>query len=152
MRKTSFILLAFGLSMLSCDNESGEDIVLESKTKKYYTLVGEWKWFETSGGYGGDSYFTPENTGNTLSLTFIRNGQLIIIENYDTTFVTDCFVTRVKDEPKDYLTINCDIVYSMFGTLMLPSRYFIVSLTDTLYIYEANWSDGYGHKFKRAIK
>ncbi|OFX24346.1 MAG: hypothetical protein A2041_09760 [Bacteroidetes bacterium GWA2_31_9b] len=152
MKKMCFILLTFGYSILSCDNEIGEDIKPESKTEKYFTLVGEWKGFETYGGYGGDSYFTPENTDNILSLTFIRNGQLIIIENYDPTFVTDCFATKVNDEPNDYLTINSDIIYSMFGTLMLPSRHFIVSLTDTLNIYEANWSDGYGHRFKRTTK
>ncbi|MFC2104317.1 hypothetical protein ACFLS4_03080 [Bacteroidota bacterium] len=159
MRKIGLLLfLLFGLAIISCDNENEQEFESQPETERHYTLMGEWIWLGSGGGFDGETYYTPENTGINLSLTFLRKDSALIIENSDTVFKAEYYVRKENKYGRemDILYFNSDTVYGTipgFFFIVPPEiNYFLIwSLTDTLELAD-DCCDGFGHTFKRNTK
>lgn len=146
------------IALFSCNNDEPA-LNPEPQPEKHYSLVGEWEWLGSSGGWDGDS-FSPERTGNNLSLSFSRKGIAIVMENMDTVLISKYY----QKKEVLYLNIESNVLYfdcdSVFATnegyfIIGPElfyRFVIRYLTDTMFFYEVDLSDGYGHSFKRVIQ
>ena len=150
------ITFIFILAIFSCSNNDEPELNPEPQPEKHYTLVGEWEWLGSSGGWDGDSY-TPENTGNNLSLSFSRKGSAIVMENMDTVLISKFYQKKevlYLNIESNVLYFDCDSGFATNGGYFIIGpelfyRFVISYLTDTMFIYEADVSDGYGHTFKR---
>lgn len=152
--KVLITILLLGLTIYSCKKE----IVSAPKPTKEFSIIGEWNWKESGGGFDGDC-FTPENTGNTLSMTF-QQDSVIIVANSDTVIKADYFIEKAECticvEEMDILYINYDTIFStQEGYFIVAPELFnhfvVFSLTDTLRLYEDCY-DCYIHFFTRKLK
>lgn len=153
MKKTILILLLFGLSIFSCNDENEKEIELNTEPEKIYSIIGEWIWLKSYGGFSGHTLETPENTGVNSTLIFSNNDTVIIIENSDTINVLEYYLSREESyiHFKEYncLTINYKFrISGMDSIITLPMRYLIENLTDTLTLAEDVY-DGFGHQYVR---
>lgn len=155
MKKNQLIIvLLFSLAIFSCKKE--KELKHEPEPEVEYSIIGKWIWLGSSGGYDGDSY-TPESTGNTLSLTFTQTDSIFIVANSDTVikapYIIKKEVNLITPTEADVIHINCDTVFSTQGGYFIVTpevfnRFVIRYLKDTLRISE-DCCDCYGHTFKR---
>jgi hypothetical protein len=152
--KIIITILLFGLVIYSCKKEK----VFNPEPQIEYSIIGEWIWKLSCGGFGGDC-FTPENTGNTLSITFTQDDSVIIVANSDTVIEANYLVRKGKGEnyitsdEKDIIYINCDTAFTTQEGYFLVApenlnRFVIISLNDTLSLQD-DCCDCYGHIFTR---
>lgn len=72
------------------------------------TIVGEWVWYQTTGGIAGVKY-TPDKTGKTKKIIFRDNGECVKIENGK---VDDSIkYYEVKHEKSWLLNDKADFIY-----------------------------------------
>ena len=157
MKKTWLVLfVVFGLVIISCDNESEMELDNRPKPEKHYTIIGEWIWLWNCDSY---SSYSPETTGISICLNFVRNDSVIVIENSDTVFKAEYYIRKEETDlfgkEVDVLYLNSDKVFAtqpptFFIASPLFDRYIILSLTDTLSLHEYSL-DGFC-TFKRKIK
>jgi hypothetical protein len=152
-KNNSLITLLFGLVLFSCNKD--KELNRESEPEFVYSIVGEWEWYSSY--FYGEEHL-PENTGIDLSLTFVKNDSLIVIENSDTVFKAEYFIKKEIDDygdEIDVLYLNSDTTFSTEPTVFIIGpgfdRYIIRHLTDTLTLKEYYYIDGF-HSFKRKMK
>jgi hypothetical protein len=135
--------LSVSLLMISCNDDNEPEI---------FDIYGNWAWVKSFGGYTGSDLRTPENTGTSRTMSFLKNDTVIITLNGDTVQVTDYFLSREEsmllNDTFDFLTINYRFITAEAETIIMPMRYMIQQLTDTLALDEDVY-DGYGHLFIR---
>lgn len=151
MRKINLLLLFSGLLIISCNDEN--ESVPNPEPVKTYSIMGEWFWLESYGGFAGDQLETPENTGINRRLIFTKNDTVIIVENSDTINVLKYYLSREQSyiHFKEYDCLTINYKYRLSGTdstITIPMRYLIVKLTDTLSLTEDVY-DGFGHQYIR---
>ena len=157
--KRTMTILLLGLIIFSCKKEK-IIIPVPPEPPKEYSIIGEWIWMRSCGGFDGYCY-TFENTGDILSITFNQNDSVIIVANSDTVLKTDYIIKKAESfiymQFMDILHINCDSSsFSMQGGYFIVAPEFfdhfvIYSLTDTLRLDEDLY-DGNAHLFTRKLK
>ena len=74
----SFLVIVILFLCTACsdsDSKKGDD----------ESIIGSWRWYETSGGIGG-IVETPSSTGETRKVVFEENGDVTFYTNDDVTF------------------------------------------------------------------
>ncbi|NOU61974.1 hypothetical protein [Marinifilum caeruleilacunae] len=133
-----FIILA--LLIVSCSKD--DDL------SEHHTIIGQWNWVKTLGGFSGIASDTPESTGYTRTYIFTHEDTVIVLFNRDTVLKTDYFLSTEESvlfkEEFDFLTINHKYLAPDLSTSTLPERYMIKSLNDSLILQEDLY-DGFEH-------
>ena len=139
------IVLSF--SVISCEKDNG---IIEDNNS---SIVGEWIWLKSYGGFTGGDIQTPEQNGIEKIVKFYNNDTVEIFENEVLIHKTDYFLSREEsillNDTFDFLTINYKYwIINPDSIITLPMRYIIRDLSDTLMLDEDVY-DGYGHLYKR---
>jgi hypothetical protein len=146
MKKIGFlVLMLIGILISSCNKD--DSVVSNS-------IVGEWLWTKSYGGFSGADLQTPESSGVNKKMIFLVDGSFYMVENSDTVFQTNYFTSREKSilfhDTFNFVTVNYN--YRIPGSdsvLISPMRYIIQTLNDTLEVTEDVF-DGYGHQYVRS--
>jgi hypothetical protein len=151
MRHIRIVLpIFFIVTFLSCKKDNENDL------QKLNTVVGEWTWINSCGGFTGTDMQTPTSSNSTKRIIFKDNSEFIMLENGDTIHKTTYFTSREKSilfqDTFNFVTVNYK--YRIMGTdsiVTLPMRYIIRNMSDSLKIDEDVY-DGYCHRYLRNKK
>jgi hypothetical protein len=142
-----FISIIVILTFISCKKDS--EIIIP----KPNTLIGEWSWIVSYGGFTGSEVQTPASTNKSRKISFKLNGSFIMIENSDTvqntTYFTRSEESILNHNIYNFVTVNYK--YQITGTdsvIILPMRYMVLGMQDSLLINEDVF-DGYHHNYLR---
>jgi hypothetical protein len=116
------------------------------------TVVGEWTWLKSYGGFTGGDIKTPENTNIIRKVVLKSNGSFLMTDNGETVQRTTYFTSTEKsilyNDTFDFLTVNFKYKSSGTDSITLPIRFIIRSMKDSLNI-EEDVFDGYKHEYLR---
>lgn len=104
-----------------------------------YSIVGEWNWLESRGGFTGSTLYNPENTGLVKILSFTNNDTAILTANEDTVFNTDYVLGYENSE---------DLGEGYQYVVMNSIRYRIQELSEILWL-DDDFCDGFSHIYER---
>ena len=132
------------LFFLACEKEEEE----ESDS-----IIGEWLWLKSTGGYSGHEVLTPSSTGETKLMRFYMDNTVNIYVNDSLVGTSKYFLTKEESilmhEEFDFVTISTEVYVTEQDTMIeLSLRYIKRVYNDTLSL-SADVYDGWGHLYKR---
>ena len=140
MKKLGLLLIAFAFIFItSCKEDE------ENETPKLNTIVGEWVWVKSYGGFTGGDLQTPENTNSVRKAIFKSDGTMIMTVNGDTTLNSTYSIIRDKSI---FDSDSCNVLVIDKLSSDVSMRYAILTMTDSLILSE-DVCDGYGHLYVR---
>jgi hypothetical protein len=139
MRTIVFIIVLFCVITWTCTKDKIVDTTVYVATPA--NLIGSWNWLNTSGGFTGMSYSSPETTGEIKRIEFDANN------NYKY-YINDALKSARKFQIEKGETITSQdsalIIRNIFG-----ARQSITFRTDDTLILFDECYDCYEHHFIR---
>jgi hypothetical protein len=133
------VIFIFILTLLAFAACSGSDSGSGAKSNE--SIVGNWVWYETTGGIAG-VHETPENTGETRKVVFEDNGNITFYTNGEvtqsSTYTLAIEKTMMSEDPLPVVKVE--------GTSFIYIYSF--PYVDELNLVE-NVTDGFEYKYKK---
>ncbi len=133
MKYIFLLFLAASFIIIGCDEEGNNKKEINEEFEEFKSLenlpvneiIGEWKWENSGGGYGGDVFLTPETQGYNRTIIFDSNWKYkefinseIVLETYYRVDTTESVMSEYrsykiyffegKDEQDFYIEQNGD--------------------------------------------